>query len=432
MRVAVIGAGIAGVSTAFELVSRGHEVVVLERSGSVAAQASFAPAGLLGPHLPGSSFDPLNVVAANGLLALARWLRPGWSPDAWRWLRRTRERLDGAGGQRDRDALRTLAIASQSCRERHSELLDPGVELVGGHLLVWSAGTADANPAGPPGETGWLEDTARWLTPQDCEAVEPDLRWQALARPALHLPREGASNCRQVAQRLRERAEALGAEFRFGADVTGVTSAPSIQVTWRTLPGSTLGAASRTSQVGRTPGETLQEPFDAVVVCTGASGAVPGVPVPAGLMTLHGCTLTAPMRNADAGPRAAVTDLSTGITITRTGIRVRVSGAWRLGSAAGASPAALAAAAAPLYRSLEHWFAGTVQRAQAQVWLADVSRMPDGLPLIGPSGQNGIWLNTAHGVHGWALAAGSAWLVSDQLERRSPGVDPAPYLPLRH
>ena len=49
MQVAVIGAGIVGVTTAWELVSDGHEVTVFERRGSVAAETSFANAGLVAP-----------------------------------------------------------------------------------------------------------------------------------------------------------------------------------------------------------------------------------------------------------------------------------------------------------------------------------------------------------------------------------------------
>ena len=47
MKVAVIGAGIAGVTTAFELACDGHQVVVLERRDSVAAESSFAHSGLM-------------------------------------------------------------------------------------------------------------------------------------------------------------------------------------------------------------------------------------------------------------------------------------------------------------------------------------------------------------------------------------------------
>src|SRR5947208_414399 len=49
MRVAVIGAGIVGVTTAYELAVDGHEVTVYERRGSVAAETSFANAGVIAP-----------------------------------------------------------------------------------------------------------------------------------------------------------------------------------------------------------------------------------------------------------------------------------------------------------------------------------------------------------------------------------------------
>jgi len=49
MRVAVVGAGIVGVTTAFELAALGMEVTVFERRGSVAEETSFANAGVVAP-----------------------------------------------------------------------------------------------------------------------------------------------------------------------------------------------------------------------------------------------------------------------------------------------------------------------------------------------------------------------------------------------
>ena len=49
MRVAVIGAGVIGVTTAYELAVDGHEVTVFERRGTVASGCSFANAGLVAP-----------------------------------------------------------------------------------------------------------------------------------------------------------------------------------------------------------------------------------------------------------------------------------------------------------------------------------------------------------------------------------------------
>src|SRR4051812_2129825 len=53
MRIAVIGAGIVGVTTAFELAADGHEVHVYERHGSVAGGTSFAITGMASPGFVG-------------------------------------------------------------------------------------------------------------------------------------------------------------------------------------------------------------------------------------------------------------------------------------------------------------------------------------------------------------------------------------------
>ena len=51
MKIAIVGAGIVGVTTAYELASDGHEVSVFEQRSAAAEEASFATAGLLAPHL---------------------------------------------------------------------------------------------------------------------------------------------------------------------------------------------------------------------------------------------------------------------------------------------------------------------------------------------------------------------------------------------
>ncbi|RYG08614.1 MAG: FAD-dependent oxidoreductase, partial [Burkholderiales bacterium] len=49
MKVAVIGAGIIGITTAWELAMDGHEVTVFERRGAAAEEGSFANAGVVAP-----------------------------------------------------------------------------------------------------------------------------------------------------------------------------------------------------------------------------------------------------------------------------------------------------------------------------------------------------------------------------------------------
>src|ERR1700735_2320681 len=49
MRVVILGGGVVGVTTAYQLQRDGHEVVVLERNREVAAEASFGNAGMIAP-----------------------------------------------------------------------------------------------------------------------------------------------------------------------------------------------------------------------------------------------------------------------------------------------------------------------------------------------------------------------------------------------
>ena len=49
MRLAVIGGGVIGVCTAYYLAEAGHEVMVVDRYGNVAQEASFGNLDLMGP-----------------------------------------------------------------------------------------------------------------------------------------------------------------------------------------------------------------------------------------------------------------------------------------------------------------------------------------------------------------------------------------------
>src|SRR5579862_2971647 len=76
MKIAVIGAGMAGVAAAQALASHGHEVTVVERRSSVAEETSFAPAGIAAAGL-----------AAPWLPAAGRLKAMAGNADEEAWLR---------------------------------------------------------------------------------------------------------------------------------------------------------------------------------------------------------------------------------------------------------------------------------------------------------------------------------------------------------
>jgi D-amino-acid dehydrogenase len=112
------------------------------------------------------------------------------------------------------------------------------------------------------------------------------------------------------------------------------------------------------------------------------------------------------------------------VAVSRLGDRVRVAGSAELG---GHPTAMHPRALATLHRVLDDWFPGQADLAGAQYWKGARPMRPDGPPVIGATGVDGVWVNLGHGSSGWALSCGSARLLADLLAGRSPAVDHAPY-----
>jgi D-amino-acid dehydrogenase len=80
-----------------------------------------------------------------------------------------------------------------------------------------------------------------------------------------------------------------------------------------------------------------------------------------------------------------------------------------------------------LHAVLEHWFPGAAAWRLGQPWHSASPTLPDGLPVLGASGCEGVWLNLGHGAHGWVLANGAATLLRAAIEGAPAPVPPQPF-----
>jgi D-amino-acid dehydrogenase len=172
-------------------------------------------------------------------------------------------------------------------------------------------------------------------------------------------------------------------------------------------------------------GEPAREAtFDAVVICAALESArllAPlGVKLPWKPIRGYSVTVAQHVREAapDSGPRAALLDMRSGISISRLGARLRVAGGHE--SAPATAPIAPAPAPTkkslqPLYDAVDTTFPGAVNWQQAQVWQATRAAFADALPAVGASGVPGIWLDVGHAHHGWALSQAGAGLLCTMI-----------------
>ena len=437
MRIAVIGAGVIGVTTAYELGADGHAVTVFERCDTVAAESSYANAGLVAPgyvspwaapgmagkvlaHL-GRPHAPVRIGAGLDLAAL------GW---LWRWWRACRPNVYRA----NRARMHRLAHFSRERLHEITHRLRLDYERAQGFLVLLRSARDLA--LAEPGIQALTELGAapQVLDAAGCRRIEPGLTAaSAPLHAGIYSQHDEVGNCREFTHLLRKEAARADVRFRFGTQVEAVVAGREPHVVLRRAPAGAGAPALQCSKGGKRDGpastvdpaaSTGEHGFDAIVVCAalGSRELLKPLGIALPLLPVYGYSLTAPLRHDEQHlslePRAALMDERYKVAISRFGNRVRVAGSAEIGGTLTRHhPGALAT----LDKVLDDWFPGIAQQSQVQRWKGARPMLPDGPPVLGKSGAPGIWLNLGHGGSGWALACGSARLVADAIAgKRTP------------
>jgi len=405
MKVAVIGAGVIGITTAYELAAQGHQVSVFERNSAAAEECSFANTG----------------IASVGYAS--PWARPGmvkhllthvWQRDAplrifspgmtkWGWFWRMSQASKSIPFSRHSVNMLRLAEYSNQRMRTLRDTLNLAFERSLGYMILLRTERETRLMQAPLQVMRDAGLSFKTLNATEARLFEPALNPETALAQAIYFSEDEVGNCRQFTLLIKNEAEALGAKFHFNTTVR-----PFSQAQPKTI---------YTSE--RDPGSK----FDAVVVCAGMASASLirplGLKIP--LVAVHGYTLSAAVREPLDAPRSSVMDEQYKVAISRLGHRVRVSGGFEMG---GHAKRHEASQLNTLYRVLDNWFPGAARTQDSvQVWKGSCPMLPDGPPIVGASGVPGVWLNLGHGASGWTLACGSARVLADSMNGRSPDID---------
>ena len=405
MKVAVIGAGVIGITTAYELATQGHQVSVFERNGAAAEECSFSNTGVVssGYASPWAQPGMFKHVLSHLWQRDTPLRLSGTSMTDWHWLWQMRKACKPTTFARNRASMLRLAEYSSHRLRALTTSLNLEHERSQGLMVLLRTER----------EIQLMQDSLqvmrdsglsfKTLNAEEARGIEPALNPDTPLAQAIHFPEDEVGNCRQFTLLLKTEAEALGMKFHFNTAVQPLSNAQP-----RTI---------RTSE--RDMGET----FDAVVVCAGMGSAQLvrplGLRIP--LAAIHGYAISAAVREPLDAPRSGVIDEQYKVSISRLGQRVRVSGGSEIGNNAKHHEAA---SIKTLYRVLDNWFPGAARTQDSvQVWKGSRPMLPDGPPIIGASGISGVWLNLGHGASGWTLSCGSARAVADCINGKSPDID---------
>ncbi|RQU34616.1 D-amino acid dehydrogenase [Burkholderia cenocepacia] len=422
MHVIVLGAGVIGVTTAWHLREAGCDVTVIEREADVAQATSLGNAGVIAPGyvtpwaapgMPGKILKYLFKPASPLIF------RPTLDAAQWRWIARWLRECEFERFRVNKQRMQRIAYYSRAClhafRERYP--FDYGASR--GYLQLLR-GAFDVDMVQPALKV--LRDAGiafRELDAAGCTAIEPGLRWARQAPVGgIYLPDDEAGDCARFTRELRALCEANGVAFRFNTELRAldVAGGKARGVRVAAVGGNHEGNGSG----GARHGTTLAA--DAIVVALGVDSAgllrPYGIDVP--LYPVKGYSATLAVVDDEKAPCAALMDESLKTAITRFGPTLRVAGTAELGN----RHATLRQQALDtLMKVLDDWFPHAADRASARFWVGRRPMTPDGPPLLGASGIDGLWLNVGHGSTGWAMSMGSGKVVADLVTGRTPEID---------
>jgi len=406
MRVIVLGAGIVGVTSAYQLAKAGHTVTVVDRQKGPALETSFANAGEV-------SFGYCSPWAAPGIpMKALKWLlmehaplilRPKIDRAMLSWLVKMLSNCTSERYAINKSRMLRLAdysrISMAALRKETAIEYDQRMQ---GTLQLFRT-QAQLDASGKDVKALAADGIPYEVLDRDaCVRAEPALAHvREKIVGGLLTPKDETGDCFKFTSALAKKAEPLGVRFSWGAEIRGLDieagRVHGVVTNWETVPA------------------------DAVVVALGSYSPLllkrHGIKLP--VYPVKGYSLTIPMTDPTRAPESTIMDETYKIAITRLGDRIRVGG---MAEISGYTNDLGLARRRTLEHSVMDLFPGGDPK-EATFWSGLRPMTPDGTPVIGPTRIAGLFLNTGHGTLGWTMSSGSARVIADLVSGRKPEIN---------
>ncbi len=407
MRVIVLGAGVIGVTTAYELLRDGHEVVVLERRSEAACETSFANAGLVAPSHAFSWASP----SAPKMLLRSLWrddqalrFRPSLDPALWRWTMKFLGQCSSSRAAANSQRKARLCLYSQARLgqiKAETDLAYDGQE--GGLLFLYRSPASFAAAQAKMEVLKEVGVEVEAMAPEKAAEIDP-----ALAPVTEHLagvlygPEDESGDARYFTRALARLCQEKGAEFRYDTEV--------------------IGFLQDGSQIDGVMTDKGPLSADAVVLCLGVYS--PQLAKQLGerlpIYPIKGYSVTLPVAGRNNPPKLGGVDEDNLVAYCPMGDRVRITATAEFaGYDTGHRPEDFR----HMLASAKQLFPNAGDYSQPSYWAGLRPMTPRGIPIFGQGRHKNLYFNTGHGHMGWTMSCGSARITADLLGGQKPEID---------
>ena len=399
-KIAILGGGITGVTTAYALAQRGAQVTLFERQRYAAMETSFANGGQLSASNGEVWNHPSTIV--KGI----KWMLKGDAPllvnpkPSWHKLSWMAEFISHIRHYESNTvASAKLAIAAREhlfgwgVKEgidfdvRHEGIL---------HIYRDKAGFDHAGKVSQLLAKGGLERRA--VTPDEMRAIEPTLNGTYYG--GYYTQSDSTGDIHKFTTGLAKAVERMGGTIRYGHEITRVQS---------------NGTSAHVDSV--VDGERCSESFDQIVVCAGVGSRALAAQLGdrVNIYPVKGYSITVNLldeASQSGAPTVSLLDDETKLVTSRLGLdRFRVAGTAEFN---GFNKDIRADRIRPLVDWVNQCFP-KVSTRQVVPWSGLRPMTPSMMPKVGPGRHANVFYNTGHGHLGWTLSAATADSVASMM-----------------
>ncbi len=406
MRIVVLGGGVVGVTTAYQLQKDGHDVVLVERNSEVCAGTSWGNAGMIAPgHSFVWSSPTAPITLMKSLVLRDQALRFKLSTDprlySWSWL----FLMECTPAKARRNTLLKHRLAAYSQTILKQVVAEEAIEYDRNERgILYFHRSQQALDAGVE-HMKLLQSDGQVIEVLDRDgvvALDPSL---ASAKGeivgGIYCPTDETGDPAKFTRALAAKIVARGGAIHTGATIAEIEN-------W----------GDKISRVVTDKGDFTG---DVYVLALGSHSPIfarkIGIRLP--IYPIKGYALTIPVGNHKLPPTIASVDEHNLVAISRFGDRVRVTATAEF---AGYDTSYKPSDFAFMKRVTQGLYPDGADYERAEMWAGLRPMTPTNLPFFGRRRLRNLFLNTGHGHIGWTMSHGSARITADLIAGRTPAI----------
>ncbi len=423
MRVAVLGAGIIGTSTAWHLLQRGHEVTLIDRQPDAALETSFGNAA----QISVSYCEPW--ANREAPLKALKWMfdkqapllfRPQLDWAQWSWGLKFLGQCNDAAFERN--VAQLVALGAYSHEALKAMVAQTGIEYqrMQRGIAHFYSDQKSFDGAAEAAEVMRRHGVQRRVVSrEELLRIEPALAGYGQSIVGgTYTSTDEHGDARVFTQKLAALCGEAGARLWFNHDIERI---------------EVDGGETRAVRVrDRASGQVKTVQADAYVVACG-SYTTPllktvGVNVP--IYPGKGYSATLPLLRPELAPTVSMIDDQRKIALSRLGDKLRVAGTIELGGFDLSLDTPVARARCELLvKRIEQVFPGVMdtrlpeEGGDPQFWCGLRPATPTNIPMIGRTPVGKLWINAGHGTLGWTHGAGSGLAMAELIHGERPAMN---------